>query len=480
MAMFGDNSMTIVIDAKNKTDKVFAKIQKDMQTFKGRMDKMKPTFQKMSAVGGVAFTGLAIGVGKFAKEAGRFESVSDAWNGMAKDFGVGSEEIIERVKEATRGTVSNMDIIQKAVKAGSLIGKESMGDFGANFTRMATLAKKASRATGQDVEFMFESLVTGVGRASPMILDNLGIVLKTGVVYSDYAESLGKTANELTIVEQKTAILNAVLEQGEEKYRNVAVSSGGLSGAIQKQNAEWADLKVTIGTTVMPVLNDLLRKITPIVEIVIKWIKENPKLTKTIIIATAGLTALVAVIGLLGLALPAIISGFTLLTGPIGLVIVVIGSLIFFVKKIIDNWWALEVAGAIIWEKIKDTVGSAVDWIGKKVEKAINLWNKMKSIVSKPIKATGDFASGVFGKAKSALGFQHGGIVPGVPSQAVPIMAHGGEKIIPRSKVGGGGRATIITNINNPIVRSDDDLERIENQIERILRGVILNNNIEA
>ena len=479
MAMFGDNSMTIVIDAKNKTGKVLKEIQKDMNTFKGRMDKMKPTFQKMSAIGGVAFTGLAVSVGKFAKEAGRFESVSDAWNGMSKDFGVGSEEIIKRVKEATRGTVSNMDIIQKAVKAGSLIGKESMGDFGENFTRMATLAKKASRATGQDVEFMFESLVTGVGRASPMILDNLGIVLKTGVVYNDYAETLGKTANELTIVEQKTAILNAVLEQGEEKYRNVAVSSGGLSGAIQKQNAEWADLKVTIGTTVMPVLNDLLRKITPIVEIVMKWIKENPKLTKTIIFATAGLTALVAVVGLLGLALPAIITGFTLLTGPIGLVIVAIGSLIFFVKKIINNWWALEAAGAIIWKKIKDTVGSAVDWIAKKVQKAINLWNSMKSIVSKPIKATGGFVSGVFDKAKGAFNFQHGGIVPGAPDQPVPIMAHGGERIVPRSKTGGDG-ATIITNINNPIVRSNDDLERIENQIERVLRGVILNNNIEV
>ena len=230
-------------------------------------------------VGGIAIAGALAGAGyaavTFAEKAGKFESVTDAFNGMGKEFGTSSSEIIKSVKEATRGTVTEMDILGGAVKAGALIGKDSMGNFGDTYTRMSTIAKKASRATGQDVSYMFDSIVTGVGRASPMILDNLGITLNATEVYDKFAKGLNKTAGELTMTEKKTAILNAVLEQGEEKFKDVSVSSGGYSGALQKATADMEDMKIKIGTTLLPAFNELVRSAQPFIDNILKYFEDN-------------------------------------------------------------------------------------------------------------------------------------------------------------------------------------------------------------
>lgn len=63
--------------------------------------------------------------------------------------------------------------------------------------------------------------------------------------------------------------------------------------------------------------------------------------------------------------------------------------------------------------------------------------------------------------------FQTGGIVPGMRNQPVPIMAHGGERIIPAGEVAGGGNIEI--NINNPSVRNDRDISEIARQVSQAL-----------
>jgi len=59
--------------------------------------------------------------------------------------------------------------------------------------------------------------------------------------------------------------------------------------------------------------------------------------------------------------------------------------------------------------------------------------------------------------------FAMGGVVPGSPNQAVPILAHGGETVIPA------GESPISVNIYNPSVRNDNDITRIANQVESVL-----------
>lgn len=69
--------------------------------------------------------------------------------------------------------------------------------------------------------------------------------------------------------------------------------------------------------------------------------------------------------------------------------------------------------------------------------------------------------------------FEHGGIIPGPQGMPVPVIAHGQERIIPSSgsrSVGGGSSYTVI--IQNPVVRSQADVNEMRKQMEAAFRDV--------
>ena len=77
--------------------------------------------------------------------------------------------------------------------------------------------------------------------------------------------------------------------------------------AFQQLKATLRVLSVEIGQNLLPVLIDITRFITPVIQGVLKWIKENPGLTKTLTIVTAAVGALMFALGPLIFALPGIV-----------------------------------------------------------------------------------------------------------------------------------------------------------------------------
>lgn len=76
---------------------------------------------------------------------------------------------------------------------------------------------------------------------------------------------------------------------------------------------------------------------------------------------------------------------------------------------------------------------------------------------------------GFVGKGVSAIGniipeFQRGGVVPGNIGQPVPILAHGGERVIPANRAGGGGGGVTI---NQTISVSGSNAREFEELIKR-------------
>jgi hypothetical protein len=82
---------------------------------------------------------------------------------------LGRPELMNQLKEATHGTVSELELMKAAVK---------FDDFKLNVEELGTLlafAQQKAKDTGQSVDYMVDSIVTGLGRQSLMILDNLGL-----------------------------------------------------------------------------------------------------------------------------------------------------------------------------------------------------------------------------------------------------------------------------------------------------------------
>ena len=77
--------------------------------------------------------------------------------------------LLNNLREATHGTVNDLELMKQAVKFDNFnLSLDQMGT-------MLAFAQQQAKDTGQDVGYLVDSIVTGLGRKSLPILDNLGL-----------------------------------------------------------------------------------------------------------------------------------------------------------------------------------------------------------------------------------------------------------------------------------------------------------------
>ena len=87
---------------------------------------------------------------------------------------------------------------------------------------LARVAKGASLALGRDMGDAFDRLVRGTAKVEPEILDELGIFVRLDDAVTTYATKLGIAESALTQYDRSQAFLNATLEDGLEKYKDLS------------------------------------------------------------------------------------------------------------------------------------------------------------------------------------------------------------------------------------------------------------------
>lgn len=123
----------------------------------------------LSIAGALGFVGLITSAVELAKE---LFSVAKEAEGVELAFSrIGSAAQLEELRRQTRGTVSDLELMKSAVKASNF--KIPMDVLGKGLA----FAQQRAKDTGQSVDYLVDSFVTGLGRKSTMILDNLGISL---------------------------------------------------------------------------------------------------------------------------------------------------------------------------------------------------------------------------------------------------------------------------------------------------------------
>lgn len=201
-------------------------LEKGLQDSKGKIEGVGGAFNSLKSmiVPAMAAATAAVVLFKkgveFSKEGAALQRVEDASASLASSMGLNMREILVAVRTASMGMVSDTDIMASASRA-LLLG------VGGNADAMGKLMEVAAvrgRAMGLSATQAFNDIVTGIGRQSPLILDNLGIVINAVEVNEEYAKSLGKTANQLTDTEKKQALMNAVIES----TNGLLTETGGL------------------------------------------------------------------------------------------------------------------------------------------------------------------------------------------------------------------------------------------------------------
>lgn len=175
------------------------------------------------------------------KESADLSGTTSALRAQLAQQGQSFDTFIAKLDETARGTVSTADLIKSSSRA-LLLGIPAE-----EIATLLDIARASSIATGQSVAKAFDDIALGIGRTSPLILDNLGLVVKVEIANKDYAEQLGKTVEQLTLAERRTALLNKVLVQGEKRISEFGESADATSIALQQGAAALEDFKIVAG-----------------------------------------------------------------------------------------------------------------------------------------------------------------------------------------------------------------------------------------
>lgn len=164
--------------------------------------------------------GVLVNFGKQAVAlAAKLEGVESAFKKL------GQPSLLADLRKATRGTVDDLTLMQKAVQA---------KNFKIPLSQLATYFEFATNRaiqTGEAVDYLVDSIITGIGRKSVLVMDNLGIsavelqdeVKKTG----DFGSAAGN------IIRRELTSMGSVSDTTATKFAKMATS--------------WENFKTSVG-----------------------------------------------------------------------------------------------------------------------------------------------------------------------------------------------------------------------------------------
>ncbi len=181
---------------------------------------------------------------EFAKLSARAENVERAFINLAREAGTAATVMLKSMREATAGTISDFELMQKFNEA-SLLGLPLD-----QFDKMLVIARGAAQATGQSMQLMLTSIVTGIGRQSKLMLDNLGILISMETANRKYADALGIQASALTEVQRKQAFANEAIRIGTENLRKAGGVVDTDIDVFDRFSVAIEDLTLAVGNLV--------------------------------------------------------------------------------------------------------------------------------------------------------------------------------------------------------------------------------------
>jgi hypothetical protein len=194
---------------------------------------------------------------RFTTASSKVESMSTAF----KTLSGGTENAsiaIEKLEKATNNTMSQFDLFQQANNA-MILGVTKNSD---EMAEMFDIAQRLGQALGRDTASSIESLVTGIGRQSRLMLDNIGIIVRSQEAYADYANQLGIAEDKLTDTQKKQAFLNATMTSARLLARLLNPEVENTQMIFGQLEKATADLSVEIGRSLTPLLESSAKLLT--------------------------------------------------------------------------------------------------------------------------------------------------------------------------------------------------------------------------
>lgn len=470
MALGSDQQLNIIIKARDEATGVLNKV-------KGSMENMQPAFRTMAAVGTAAFAGIAVEAKKAISMYAEVERSNRQLSHAVIDVSKGTQKQVDDIKAISAALQKKVGIDADSLD----MGAAQLSTFGLQSDSVVALTKSLADFTvNQDgVNASSDQYVQNANTMAKALNGQFGILEKSGIRFTE-------TQQNMILFGTETEKVAALQEGLNQNLRETTDTVGGLDVAQAKLKRTMEDMHENIGSALAPVFEMLVEKIQPVIEKFSEWATNNPELLGKIILIAGAVAGLSAGLGLIGIALPAIIGGFTLLMGPVGLVVGAIAGFILIIQKLNEIMKFTRDDWGLIWDGIVITIKEKINGIVALAEGMANGWVMAVNFIIKALNkiqfSIPDWVPKIGGKsfginiplmdAVSLPRYEQGGTIPGARGTAVPILAHGGEQIIPARNTGGTNGTNIEVVLNYPSFKNQEDVETVKRQVEAAFRDV--------
>lgn len=228
--------------------------EKQMGRFKKQVDKTNGTSgggSKGASNGGSGMQGMLATAGRlvpalsaafaireitrFGAEAVKLGSVLDGVESTFRQIELSGATSLQELRTVTRGAVDDLRLMSAAVQAKNF--KVPLEDL-ASFFEFATIR---AAQTGESVDYLTNSIVLGIGRKSPLILDNLGITLVR------LKEAMGKVGRESATVAEISAGVSKIAKEETALLKDLGLAAETTAQKLSRLTANFKNFQTAKG-----------------------------------------------------------------------------------------------------------------------------------------------------------------------------------------------------------------------------------------
>lgn len=300
----------------------------------------------------------------------------------AVDAAVKQQNALMGLASVARGTGNDINKTTQAAKDLAADGLMPLGDaatglknlLAAGFSLPQAIklmnAFKDSAAFGRQGSLEFGQAIAGategIKNGNSALVDNAGVTKNLSNILVDAGYSamdLSKAGQDAGV---RMALFNGIIKETKNQTGDAAKLADSFGGAMARNTTQVTNMQVALGTALQPVLQKIFSVLTPLIEKITNWIKENPKLAAAIAIAVVAMLALVAVLGIIGAAVAAVMS-----LGAVGGIALAVGAAVAILVGIFIAFG----------DTIKKVFVAVKNWIVGAFKAVVDWFNKIKGVI---------------------------------------------------------------------------------------------------
>ncbi len=374
--MATETRLSIVVDAQDKASAT-------LQGIKGKVQDMQPAFKTMALAGTVAFGAISYAMKDAIDSANESAKVQAQLQAVLKSTGNAAGLFAEDINDQSAALQKLTTYNDEAI--GSM--QNTLLTFtnikGAVFQETVPAILDLATAMGTDLN----GAAIQVGKALNDPVQGISALTRVGVTFSDAQKAVienlvktGQTAKAQQVI---------IAELNKEFGGSAAAQAKTFAGQMQQLANRFDDIKEKVGGALIPIITNLLAKVTPIIEKIADWVDKNPELTAQIMIIAAAISGLIAILGTIGLVMPAVAAGFALVTGAAAPWLLAIAAVIALGYLLYKNWDDIKGGAEIVAESVKAAWDSMVNAVTAAGQAIINfttgMWNGIIQLVKDAI-----------------------------------------------------------------------------------------------